>query len=166
VLSLCFIQKVIICTVAFKVTLNFLFYQVQCIWFYVEVFDLLGLEFFEGNKYEFMSILQYAMIQFDQHLFLVYISGFFTKNKVFMCVWVYVWYLNLILSIIMSVFIPIPCGFYYYCSVVQFEIRNGGTSSSSSIIAILGFVYLFVCLLACFPYESEHWSFNLCEKLC
>jgi hypothetical protein len=25
---------------------------------------------------------------------------------------------------------------------------------------------LFVCLLACFPYESEHWSFNLCEKLC
>jgi hypothetical protein len=34
----------------------------------------------------------------------------------------------------MYIFLPIPHGFYYYISVVQFEIRNVGASGSSFIV--------------------------------
>jgi hypothetical protein len=34
----------------------------------------------------------------------------------------------------MSVFVPIPCCFCYYSSVVQFEVKDGNTFSSSFVI--------------------------------
>jgi hypothetical protein len=43
----------------------------------------------------------------------------------------------------MSVFMAIPCSFYYYFSVVQLEIRDGNTQG---ICFGLVFVCLFVCL--------------------
>jgi len=42
--------------------------------------------------------------------------------------------LNLILLIALSVFLPIPCYFYYYGSVIQFGVEDGDSSCSSFII--------------------------------
>lgn len=41
----CPVQEVVFCTNVFETIPYFFFYQVLCIWFYVEVFYLLGLEF-------------------------------------------------------------------------------------------------------------------------
>lgn len=41
---------------------------------------------------------------------------------------------NLISLIHMTVSVPIPCSFYFYCSVVLFESRNGVTSNNSFIV--------------------------------
>lgn len=38
----------------------------------------------------------------------------------------------LILLINLTVFMPVSCGFYYYCSVVQIEIMGGNASRKSS----------------------------------
>ena len=40
-------------------------------------------------------------------------------------VWIYFWVFDLFPLIDLSVFMPIPQGFYYYCSVGQLEIRDG-----------------------------------------
>jgi hypothetical protein len=61
-----------------------------------------------------------------------------------------------------SVSIPIPCSFYCYCSVVQFEIRDGDASRSSSVVQDhFSYPRFFV-----FPYEVENCSFNICKELC
>ena len=45
-----------------------------------------------------------------------------------------------------SVFMPIPSGLYYYCTVIQLEIRDGNTSINSffEIYLFLFFVYYFL----------------------
>jgi hypothetical protein len=55
------------------------------------------------------------------------------------------------------------CCFYYYSTVVQFEIGIGDTSSGSLIIIQYYIRYpgLFV-----FLYEAENWSLKTCEELC
>ena len=50
---------------------HFLFYQVQCIWFYVEVFGPVGLEFVQGDKYKSIWILLHAAAHFDQDVLMV-----------------------------------------------------------------------------------------------
>ena len=71
-----FCQKVFFCVSEFKAILYFLFYQVQCIWFYVEVFDLFGVEFVLGDEYKSTCILLHAAIQFDQHYLMKMLSYF------------------------------------------------------------------------------------------
>ena len=63
------------------------------------------------------------------------------------------------LLINMPVFMPIPCCFYYYSSVVQLEVRTSKTSSISFIIQNC-FSYPFM-----FPYEIENFQFKLCKEL-
>ena len=46
--------------------------------------------------------------------------------------WVYFWIFSSMLLINLTVFIPII--FYYYCSVVELEVRDGATSRSSYIV--------------------------------
>jgi hypothetical protein len=41
ILDLCAFQKVVSCANVFKAIPHFLVYQIQCIWFYVEIFDSL-----------------------------------------------------------------------------------------------------------------------------
>jgi hypothetical protein len=46
----------------------------------------------------------------------------------------------------LSVSIPIPCSFYYYCSVVHLEVRDDDTFRIflyRIILAILGFLFFF-----------------------
>ena len=63
----------------------------------------------------------------------------------------------------MSVYVPVPCYFYYDGSVVQLEIRMDDDTSyrfliSQDCLGYLGFLY--------FPYEAQVFPFKVCEELC
>ena len=68
---------------------------------------------------------------------------------------------NLIPLINLCVSIPIPCRFYYHCSIVQLEVNDADTSRSSFIVQD-HFTYLGVF----FSYEIENCSFKVYKKLC
>jgi hypothetical protein len=92
----------------------------------------------------------------------LYSIGFFVKNQVSIGVWVYFTVFSSIPLIYLSVSIPIPCSFYYYCSVVQLEIRDGEPPEVLLLYRILlAFLDVFV-----FPYEVESCSFKVCKELC
>ena len=76
---------------------------------------------------------------------------FFVKNEVYLGVWVYFGVFNSIPLINLSVSICMPCTFYYYCFLVQLDIRYNDTSRSSFIVQGC-FRYRF------FPYK---WSWEL-----
>ena len=80
--------------------------------------------------------------------------------------WVYFEVFNLTPLTNLSVSMPIPYSFYYDCSVVQLEVRDGDASRSSFIVqdcfSYPVFVfYLFVCF---FPYKVDSFSFMVCKK--
>jgi hypothetical protein len=96
----------------------------------------LDLNFVQSDRYGSIFILLHAVIQVEQHQLFVedclpfplYVFGFFVSVDV----WVYLWVFNSIPLINLSVFMPVPWGwFYHYCSVVQLEVRNDDTSRSS-----------------------------------
>lgn len=58
---------------------------------------------------------------------------------------------NLILLIEASVFMLIPCGFYYHNSIVKLAVRGGGASNNSFIIQVV-----FAFLSPDFPYKVEN----------
>lgn len=125
----------------FKAIPHFLFYQIQFIWFYVEVFDPFGLDFCSrgyGWIYFYSSTFRHpvwpASFVEDTVFFQVCVCSFFIKNQLSLGVWIYVWVFNLIPLINMSLFVPIPWCFYYCISVVQLEIGDRDTSHSSFII--------------------------------
>jgi hypothetical protein len=76
--------------------------------------------------------------------------GYFVKNPMAVAAWVCVEVFCSIPLVFMSVFVPEPCCFYYYGSVVWFEVRYCDTSS----IALLDQDY--------FGYS---WSFVLPNEL-
>jgi hypothetical protein len=59
-------------------------------------------------------------------------------------VWVYFWVFNSIALIYLPVAVPIPCGFYHYCSVVQLEGRHGDSPEAllllRAVFVILGYL--------------------------
>lgn len=61
----------------------------------------------------------------------------------------------------LSVFMSVPCGFYYYCSIVQLEIKGGDISRSFIVHDCCGNLGPFVS-----PYEAEYYSFKVCKDLC
>ena len=64
----------------------------------------------------------------------LYGLGFFVKNQVSIGVWVYIWVFYSLPLISLSVFMLIPYGFYYYCSIVQLDMWDGNTSRSPFIV--------------------------------
>ena len=58
----------------------------------------------------------------------------FVKDQVTIVVLVPFWAFNSILLNYMPVPVPIQCSFYYYCSVVQAEVRDGDSARSSFIV--------------------------------
>jgi hypothetical protein len=60
------------------------------------------------------------------------VLSFFVKDQVSIGVWVYFW---VFISIPFSVSLPIPCGFYHDCSVIQLEVRDG--DSPRNVINVL-----------------------------
>ena len=94
----------------------------------------------------------------DAFLFSLYSSGFFVKNQVSMacgCMSGSLFKLHWSTCVI---FMPIPCCFYYYYSVVKFEVRGGDTFRSSFIVQDY-----FGYPVFCFPYEVEYYSFKVCK---
>ena len=60
-----------------------------------------------------------------------YISDLFVKNQVSIGVWIYARVFSFVPSFNLSIFMPIPSGFYYHSTVVELEIKNGDTPGSS-----------------------------------
>jgi hypothetical protein len=75
-----------------------------------------------------------------------YVLGNFVKNEVGIAIWIYVWVSYSILLVFASVFVPVPCCFYCYGSVVQFEVGYCNTSRIALFVQFLFniFVQLFV----------------------
>jgi hypothetical protein len=94
--------------------------------------------------------------------FSFYDLGIFVKNQVSVDMWMYFWVFYLIALINLSFPTPIPGSFYYCCSVVQLEVKDGDSSKCSFVVQDC-FVYpgFFV-----FLYEVENCSFKICEELC
>jgi hypothetical protein len=83
---------------------------------------------------DLICILLHLGNQLDQHHLLKMLSSIVWFS--FLCqmsvgVRVYFRVFDLIPLIHLSVSIPISCSFYYYCSVVQLEVRDSDTSRSS-----------------------------------
>ena len=97
----------------------------------------LEMSFVRGDEYETICILLHADIQLDQHYLLkmfsffpLYGYAFLVKNQDSVGIWVYFRVFCSIPLIILSICLPIPCSFYYYCSVVELEIRDGASVRS------------------------------------
>jgi hypothetical protein len=100
----------------------------------------LDLSFVQGDKWIYLHSSTYrhpgrpAPFVEDAFFFPLYGFGFLVKNQVSVGMWVCFCFFYLILLLNLSVFMPITCRFYYYCSVVQLGIRDDDTSSSSFIV--------------------------------
>ena len=125
------------------------------------------------DVFEFFYILtssQNTTIFDNIFFFPLYVFGFLVQNQVSICVQIYFWVFDLIPLIHLSIFMPIPCGFYYYSFVVEFEFRDGDTFRSSFIVLdCFGYpVHVFLCLLVfllIFLYEFECCYFKAFKKL-
>jgi hypothetical protein len=78
----------------------------------------------------------------------VFLAAKKKKNPVSICVWIYVWVFNSILLLNILVFVPIQCCCCYCCypysSIVQFEVGDGDTFSSSFIVQdCFGYIVFF-----------------------
>jgi hypothetical protein len=58
----------------------------------------------------------------------------YVKDQVSIGVWIYFWVFNSIPLIYQSMVVPVPCGFYHNCSVVQIEVRHGDSTRGSLIV--------------------------------
>ena len=97
----------------------------------------------------------------DAHLFPFYDFVFCIKNQECVGVWIYFWVFILIPLINMSLLIPIPCSFYYYCSVVQLESKDYCASRCSFIVQ-----ESFSYPVAFYFFRwNEYWSFKVCKGL-
>jgi hypothetical protein len=84
------------------------------------------------------------------------LDGFsaFVKDQVTRGVWVHFWVFNSIPLIYLPVFVPIPCSFYHYCSVIQLEVRDNDAISSFIIENSFTYPGFFVI-----PDEFANYSF-------
>jgi hypothetical protein len=119
--------------------------------------------------YVFLNIKQHILFREflnkllkDAFSFPLYVFGFFVKDQVSIGVRLYFWVFDSIPLINLSVSVPIPCGLYHYCFVVQLQVKRVDSPISSFIVEnCLGYPDFFV-----FPYEVENFSFQVCEELC
>jgi hypothetical protein len=121
----------------------------------------------QSDKYGSIFIFLHIDSQLDQqHLlkmlsfFPLYMFGLFVKDQVSVSVWFYFWDFSSTLLINLSVFVPIPCSFYHYYSVV-IEVRDG---HSPEVLLLLRLFWLFWDFG--FPNEFDNCSFHVFEELC
>ena len=93
---------------------HFLFCEVQCDCFYVEVFDPFGLEFMHGDRYGSVFILLQVDIQLFKFHLLNMLSFFYfillvslSKIQVFLGMWIDTWVFDMIPLVFLSVFMSI-----------------------------------------------------------
>jgi hypothetical protein len=61
---------------------------------------------------------QFSQQHLLKRLFPSYVFGTFVKNKVGIAVWIHIRVLCSVPQVFLSVFVPVPCCFYCYCSVI------------------------------------------------
>ena len=129
----------------------------------------MDLNFVQVDKNRTICILLHAACQLNQHHFLKMLSfvplngfGFFIKDQVTIGVLVNFWVFNSIPLAYLSVSVPIPCGFYHYCSEIQLEIRDGDSTRNYFIVENCFPYASFVFVI---PDEFANCSFYLCEEL-
>jgi hypothetical protein len=93
------------------------------------------------------------------------VLGSFVKNQVTVDVWIYVLVFHSVPLVFMSVLGPVPCCFYCYGSVEQFEVRYGDTSSVAFLFRIVLAIPGLLCLHTKFRIdfsvcEECHWNFD------
>lgn len=117
----CTVQKVFSCANGFKAILQVLFYQNKCAWSYVDIFDSFAVEFCAGRVTS-MEVLAFFYTQPVWPAAFVEVFFFFQciYNEVFIGVWTYVDLQFDCINQCVYFFVPIPCCFYYYSSVVKF----------------------------------------------
>lgn len=117
--------EVLSCISVFKATSYFLIYEVQFIWIYVEVLIHLNLSFVDSDRCVifYMLISSYSSIIFKR-CFLFSIVPVFAKNQVLIGALINARVFYSILLIHMSVLMLIPSCFYYYTSIVKYEVRD------------------------------------------
>jgi hypothetical protein len=75
-------------------------------------------------------------------------------------VWIHIWVFYSVPLVFMSVFVPLPCCFYCYCFVIQFEVWYCDTSSIAPFAEYcLGYSQSLV-----FPNELQGRFLNLCDE--
>jgi hypothetical protein len=113
----------------------------------------LDLSFVQGDKNGSIFTLPHVDRQLNLHhlmkmqsLFLLDGFSSFVNDQVTIGMWINFWVFNSIPFIYLPVTVLILCSFYYYCNVVQFEVRDGDSPRSSSVVEN-SFQYLGVFLL-------------------
>jgi hypothetical protein len=75
----------------------------------------------------------------------LYVFDTFVENHMGIVAWIHIWVFYSVPLVFMSVFMPVPCYFYCYGSVVQFEVGYSDTSKLfflfSIALAICGLLY-------------------------
>jgi hypothetical protein len=61
--------------------------------------------------------------------------------------WIHICDFHSVPLVFMSVFVPVPCCFYYYGSAVEFEVGYCDTSSTPALLFLLSIVLAICCLL-------------------
>jgi hypothetical protein len=61
--------------------------------------------------------------------------------------WIYFWVFNFIPLIHLSISVPVLCGFYHYCFVVQLEVRDDDSPRTSFIVENCFKLSLFVVVV-------------------
>ena len=101
----------------------------------------MDLNLVQGDKNGSICIPLHAEHQLELHhllkmlsLFLLYVFGFVVKAQVALRMCIYFKVFNSIPLMYLSVSVPIPCGFYHYCSVIQVEDRDDVSPRGSFIV--------------------------------
>ena len=80
----------------------------------------------------------------DSFFYPLYNFRFFVKNHVLKGVWFNIWVFDLVLLVSLTVFMPVPSCFHYFCSVIEDDEKDGAASRSSIIVQdYFGYVQFF-----------------------
>ena len=125
------VQEISHCANDFELLSHFLFYQIQCIWFYVEVLDPWTSALYKVTN---MALFLFFCIPTASYMSTIYLRCFlftivffcfFSKIKCpQVCSFISESFNSLFL-INLPVSVPIPCNFYHYFSVAHLEVRKG-----------------------------------------
>lgn len=145
---------------------HILFFQVQCFWFHVEIFDLSGVEFSAGRQLwihlhssTFRRPVWPALFVKDAVFFFSRIYFWLIKNQVFIGAWIYVWVFNSKCLFLCQYHALFFITIALLCSLrLEMVILAEIILLIRIVLAILG---LFV-----FPHKAEHHPFKSREELC
>jgi hypothetical protein len=122
-----------------------------------------ALSFVSVGIYGYFFTFLHTFYKLEQHHLLnmlsffppLYSFGFCVKDQVFVSVWFYIWVFNSIPLISLSVYVPKPCSFYHYCSLVKLEVMDGDSPKISFLVKN-SFYY---SVLFAFPDEFENFLY-------